>query len=139
MATRRAPVSAAPVCSVPAVSVCAPSSSPSCCAPAPVSERRPVKRAPKAPKASPAVATAPKASPAPKAEPPVVVPPKVFVHILSQGRDYVTFSGVKGSGTVRVTYSRTGYVRILGRDEALAIYADLKLRGWVPPGSLLAA
>jgi hypothetical protein len=67
----------------------------------------------------------------------VVAPRPVEVHILSYGRFYVTFSGEVGSPVCRVTYSRTGYVRLVPAPEARRIYADLVSRGYVVPGKLI--
>lgn len=74
---------------------------------------------------------------APAAPPPVVAPRPVEVHVLSWGRAYVTFSGEVGSSVCRVTYSRTGYVRLVPAPEARRIYADLLSRGYVVPGRLI--
>ena len=102
----------------------APSPAPAACGvspPAPVSERR--LRAPRAVKAAP----------------PVVVPPAVEVHVLAYGRSYVTFSGVVGAPSCRVTTHPSGYVRLMSAPDARALYADYKRRGYVVPSSLYSA
>lgn len=74
-----------------------------------------------------------------KATPPVVAPPVVSVHHLVYGRRYVSFSGVEGAPTCRVTYSHNGYVRAVPAPEARRIYADLRSRGYVAPSALYSA